>query len=408
MAMARASWADVAAVGLALQDLAPEGLVRGRLTIATPELLESLRRCLNVEDDSVSANLLDGVQEDGLQVGDTVHLQLFPKLGFGRLARDMDHLLKGAPSRIREPKNFALIADGYTTPEQVPDAHIVSRYRLVLRLIQSLKAAGASLDQDDETLVFFNDGRFDVPVLYTAVDLASLNVPATEALNSIIPQGLHEKQCRAILVEAVVGMCNAVPPPDRFRFLLANAGELVSRFEKGYGLFASGFSYEKVRDEIEAARVEYTGKLHKIVSDIQNQMLGIPVATIIVATQMKGHQAIDVAFWTSFAVLLGALVFAALTRMLLRNQRHTLEVIGAEISRQKGKLQKEHALIAANFTPVFEHLEERYRTQLRVLTWIGRIVLAGAFFSVWFFFSISEPAQRSAQFGWDWLRNLLS
>ena len=90
------------------------------------------------------------------------------------------------------------------------------------------------------------------------------------------------------MAEAVYELTAKLPSHKRFVSLLEQGEGLNDRLEKGYRLFfAAGFSYEKFRDEIESARVEYAGKIHKVFSDIQNQLLGIPVATIIVATQMK-------------------------------------------------------------------------------------------------------------------------
>lgn len=83
--------------------------------------------------------------------------------------------------------------------------------------------------------------------------------------------------------------------------------------------FTSGFSYEKVRDEVEATRIEYAGKIHKVIGDIQNQLLGIPVATIVVATQMKEATRYDSQYWINAAVVLGCWVFALLVLMLLRD-----------------------------------------------------------------------------------------
>ncbi|HGY8153981.1 TPA: hypothetical protein ACNTEA_005073, partial [Escherichia coli] len=64
-------------------------------------------------------------------------------------------------------------------------------------------------------------------------------------------------------------------------------GQLYESYQKGYKVFVSGFSYEKILDQLRVAKIEEMGKIHKVFSDIQNQILGIPVATIIVATQMK-------------------------------------------------------------------------------------------------------------------------
>jgi hypothetical protein len=184
------------------------------------------------------------------------------------------------------------------------------------------------------------------------------------------------------------------PAAERFGHFLRGLPEIHERFDRGYRLFAAGFSYEKLRDQVEAARIEYTGKMHKVFSDIQNQLLGIPVATVIVATQMKPHSQVASEFWISVAVLLGSFVFALLVHLLLRNQRHTLEVVGLEIARQRKELEKQPQGVAANLLPTFELLERRYRTQMRILQAIDWVVLAGVALSVFFFYQLSGPARQ--------------
>ena len=56
---------------------------------------------------------------------------------------------------------------------------------------------------------------------------------------------------------------------------------------------------------MEAAKVDYVAKIHKTLIDIQGQLLAIPVATIIVASQLKSNQTCGVDFWTNIAVLAG-------------------------------------------------------------------------------------------------------
>ncbi|EPY2903530.1 hypothetical protein ACXDBG_002151 [Cronobacter sakazakii] len=52
--------------------------------------------------------------------------------------------------------------------------------------------------------------------------------------------------------------------------------QLSESFQKGYKVFVSGFSYEKILDQLRVAKIEEMGKIHKVFSDIQNQILGIP------------------------------------------------------------------------------------------------------------------------------------
>lgn len=121
----------------------------------------------------------------------------------------------------------------------------------------------------------------------------------------------------------------------RFGHLLRNLDLVSDEFEKGYRLFVSRFSYSKIRDDVETARIDFVGKIHKTIVDTQGQLLGIPVATIVVASQLKRSHNCDVAFWTNLAVLLGAWVFIALLAIAIVNQWHTLNVLKTEIGRQQ-------------------------------------------------------------------------
>ncbi|CAJ0734474.1 hypothetical protein R77592_03523 [Ralstonia mannitolilytica] len=165
-----------------------------------------------------------------------------------------------------------------------------------------------------------------------------------------------------------------------------------------YRLFASSFSYEKVKSELEAARVEYAAKIHKVFTDIQNQILGIPVATVVVATQMKSTSAVDANFYINLGVLFGAWIFVLLVAALLANQNHTLDVLAGEIDRQRTQFEKLHKDVATNFSGVFEFLKRRLGSQRCLLNCVLGIVLSGGALATVFFVLITEPAKAA------WLR----
>lgn len=373
------------------------GEISGDLLLDTPETLQALRAC---DSDPSNTNLaiLHPLDMSLVALGTTVQLQIgTPRPAFGLLSKDLDSLLQFPSAHINEPAHYYLIDIDYCNKESVPEAHPIDRYRTVLAFVRMLKSCAAFLDGQEELLVFVQDGKFELPIRYRSHDLSSLNLPLLKSLLTVIPEGIHRDQCASIMAEAVLEMTAKLPANKRFTALLENARDLKERFEKGYQLFAAGFSYEKIRDEIEAARVEYSGKIHKVFSDIQNQLLSIPVATIIVATQMKESAKLDGNFWISLAVLLGAFVFMLLMHFLLRNQRHTLEVIGIEIKRQKMMLEKEHESVAKNFEDTFNALDTRYRTQRQMLCMIEMVVVVGFAFSVFFFYKLSASAQLFLQ-----------
>lgn len=372
------------------------GELSGELLINTPEILAALQHCER-DPENTNLTLLDPPTIDSVALGSIVQIQIgTPRPGFGLLSDSIDQLLHFPKAHVKEPAKYYLLDTDHYSKDPIPGGHVRLAYHAVLNFVGMLKSCAAFLDEEEEVLVFIKEGKFDVTVKYSEKDLHSFNSDALASVSCTIPEGAHEQQCASIMAEAVYELAAKLPLHKRFVSLLEQAEDLKDRFEKGYKLFAAGFSYEKIRDEIESARVEYAGKIHKVFSDIQNQLLGIPIATIIVATQMKDASKVDGTFWINFAVLAGSFVFTLLMHFLLSNQRQTLDVIGLEIKRQKNKLEKEHAAIANNFVDTFKSLETRYKTQRKVLSFIDYVVIGGFFLSIIFFYNLNVPAKQIA------------
>lgn len=172
----------------------------------------------------------------------------------------------------------------------------------------------------------------------------------------------------------------------RFSHILSQLPEVLQRFNDGYRLFASSFSFEKVRDQLEGLRIEYTGKIHKTISDIQGQLLGIPVATIVVATQMKETSAIGAQMWSNLAVLVGSFIFSLLLGASIFNQFQTLFVLEQEVKRHEAATRNEHADIALRFRDVFDQLHGRIFWQgviLKVVLGIGALAFITSIVAFW-------------------------
>lgn len=383
-------WSDLIKIVKNLKDRKNGPPVSGRLAISDQQILNAVQACRNAVDDTkISINDDDDVV---LALGQQVSISLSPRYGLGRIATCLDALLRVPSARIKEPRNYFLLNEQVGSGDFVSEDHVLYKYRVVIKLIEMLREVAAFLDQEAPSLVFVKDGKFEIPILYTEQDISAMDLIKVQSLLVAIPDGVHHEHCKAILSEVLVELTSHISADQRFSFLIKNAEEIKKRFDEGYKLFASGFSYEKVKDQVESARVEYVGKIHKVLSDIQNQLLGIPVATIIVATQMKVTSNVDGAFWTNVAVLLGCWVFAVLMLFLLYNQLHTLDVLRDEILRQKKHLQKEYAAVASNFLPVFDYLLGRVRSQRIVVFVIDAFVVVGVLLSHVIFFKLTAPA----------------
>lgn len=379
-------WTALAHVAKRLKPRAA-GEMRGTFFLAEDTDLKALELCLGHEDNTGMQVYGDPV---AVALGQVVEISFEPRVGWAAVAPNLDELLKQPGNRVRARPRFLVLDTKSSSDDGSELQSEIGRYLLAVKLAKSFKEVAGFLDPDDQSLVFISNGRFDVPVNYSADDLSKMDVDEVQALTTLIPTDTHKKQCAGILATAIVDLVRAQPPSARFPFLLAHAKELRAAYDQGYKMYAAGFSYEKLKDTVELARVEYVGKIHKVLSDIQNQLLGIPVATIIVATQLKEDKGAGPELFINTAVLLGAWVFVALTLLLIRNQQHTLKVLKDEISRQKRQLLREYAPVADMLASTFKSLESRARTQTIVLWVILVAVVAGLGLANWSY-SILTP-----------------
>lgn len=347
----------------------------GRLHVTNASMLSALLNVVSEDNQEYSRIFLKDVDEDDITIGDTVNLLVqLPLLKLGCLATDVDALLRFPKARIAELDAWFLITPRFAKNDTpVPDS--IVRYRHALRLIGLLAETAAFLDKEKQELVFLDRGKFVIPVFYTEESLAHFPMEDVGTLIDAICQDLHKEQKLKILAETIIAMTRDLETKERFRFLLAHLGELRQKFSDGYSLFASGFSYDKIKDELETAKIDFSIKIHKVFTDIQNQILAIPLATVIVATQMKIVET-STSLVTNTALLAGCWVFYFLVHTAIRNQMVTLEALREEITRQSEKIAQEYASSSISLDKIFSFLTVRGKQQNRNLECIKRILLA--------------------------------
>lgn len=317
-----------------------------------------------------------------------------PKMAWGLLAQDVEELLKRSQERLKEPARYYVVDQAFcsTDARLVPDK--ISVYRQVLQLVNILKDSADYLDPYTGTLIFLGEDKFDVPVNYDASDLSQVDKTAIEKLirDFADPNDAHREQKWSLLAKSVRSVAGSAVPKKRFSTLLGHLPDLQKHVADGYRLFVADFSYDKVINQIEAAKVEEIGKIHKAFSDIQNQILGIPVATVIVATQMKLAEKVGYEFWVNTAVLVGCYVFVLLSALMLRNQLHTLDTLKIEIERKQNQMLDQYSEVADLVTGSFPALFGRLRTQRFAFYFVGVILLVGLVLSHVLYFALTQPA----------------
>ncbi|MDH1859199.1 hypothetical protein N5D44_12985 [Acinetobacter junii] len=146
-------------------------------------------------------------------------------------------------------------------------------------------------------------------------------------------------------------------------------------------IYMSKFSYEDVKDQVERDKVDFIVRLNKVFSDIQTQLIGVPVSVILAADKLKlGALASQdpnkiLGFSMSNLLVIGAIGFYAIfISMLIRNQNNSLQALHEEIAFHKERFDSKHKGLAVKFSKSFEQLESRYTHQKKMLIWIDALV----------------------------------
>ncbi|GLS40424.1 hypothetical protein GCM10010869_60210 [Mesorhizobium tianshanense] len=335
------------------------------------------------------ANLAALVDQTAIGVGKTIPARIgSPRLSLGVLADNWDGVIASPEARTREPTAFFIKGDSTHSGKTPPTEQMV-RYRKMLEFVGLLGKTALFLDVQRQTFVYFKENRVEIPIRFEASDLKLIDPDGVSAIREALDGAVHTEQRLAILTNAVIALTVSQPSENRFMYLAQNAGEIASRVRDGYRLFASSFSYSKIRGEVEAAQSDYVSRMHKTFVDIQGQLLGLPVATVVVATQLKAANVCGPEAWANLAVTAGAWLFAALLIGSCVNQWYTLKSIGADIDRQSRKLTRDFSEISAMFSDAFKALKTRLCWHRTALIVICGIALSGAVFATVVFRSVT-------------------
>ncbi|CAI8923162.1 hypothetical protein [Pseudomonas sp. IT-P176] len=285
-----------------------------------------------------------------------------PRLGLGILASDFSDYLSKAGTVLKEKSHFFLTDSNFYSKDAIAPA-VVESYRSVLRFIDVLKESAYYLDEKAEALIFYKDGRFEIPLKYSCGDVLEFDVGALENLHILMSGKLHAAQKSSLLAQTVIELTQSLPPSERFAFLVKSADDLYQKAQVGYNLFSTDFTYEKAKEEVHAFKLETTSRLHKVISEIQTQLLGIPIATFVALSQIKKTNSLDSQFAINTVILFGAIIFCLLLGGLLLNQKLTLNTIEADVKRQRKIFEKRFETAPDAYEGVFRGICSRLTFQ---------------------------------------------
>ena len=289
--------------------------------------------------------------------------------------------LISAPSRqARVPKEFYLsdIDYHYKGGENAPD-RIVQYYLDTARFIQEIaKVADHSVLKGKLKAIFLHGQKIELSLGYTVNDLRPLD-GCQDFYAEFVNAQIHKEQKSSIIKSVLIEMLKT-NELDRLTLpcLLKRFSEFVERVNANYQLYVSEFSFEKIRDQVEKEKLDFMLKLNKVFSEIQNQLLAIPVALILIGSQTAPTESISL---HNIFIFFSMLVFAALMSLLLRNQRHFLDSIRIEMMNQWDEIKQKHVLTTEKLQIHYEDLEKRYGRQKLFLGIVSGIIALAVFAS---------------------------
>lgn len=279
--------------------------------------------------------------------------------------QSLDHLLNSPARRITPPKRFYLAdTDTLFTGNETCLPANIRQYLAATRLFGLLSKVADHHGGigDSKTLVFLQQTKVEITPQYGLTDLTELKDLAAFETEFITSQA-HQEQKRSIiktvLFEQFSGT-NRLP----FGSVLHRFDDFFEKVQASYELYTAEFSFQKVKTEIEKEKLDAMIKLNKVFSDVQSQLLTVPVALVLVGGQLE-----DKGAWSNKNLLiwLGALVFAVLMDLLIRNQRHTLTAVKQEIDQQRQQIENKYHSVANRFRGSYREIDCRYGHQLRLI-----------------------------------------
>ena len=287
-------------------------------------------------------------------------------------ALNMDDLLR-APSRLLSPPRRFYLADiDYLFTDRgtnIPD--------LVKGYLDASLFASTLNGISDHSLpllpkaIFLQGEKLELSLSYSSGDLIKLE-GLDQFISDFVKAEIHKEQKATIIKGVLIEMLkNNEIDKLTLSCLIKRFSEFLDRVNANYQLYVSEFSFEKIKEQVESEKFEFTLKLNKIFSDIQNQLLAVPIALVLVSSQMKMASGLS---FLNMSIWCGVLVFGVFMSLLIRNQRSTLNAIKLEIDSQWHSIQAKHKYVAGRLGTHYYYLRRRQNSQYLFLMLVSLIV----------------------------------
>lgn len=278
-------------------------------------------------------------------------------------------LVDGARRR-QAPKLFTVRDLNYTHGRSASAPAVVTQYLDAVRLWQLFDRAADHGTGQGHSLYFIKtfESKIELRCEYSATDLCPLD-GLDEFAKNYFESDHHRDQKRTIIRNALLELFKG-KLVVRFSEVMPGFKDFAERVRSAYVLYTTDFSFEKLRSEVDKQNLEDMLRLNKTFSDIQNQLLAIPAAMLLVGANVKADN-----LAANSATVVGVSIFVWIIWKLIRNQVNSVTAIEEEIHLRRNKVKEQPADISEKLLPRFSELGERVKHQRAVLNGVRGAVL---------------------------------
>jgi hypothetical protein len=265
------------------------------------------------------------------------------------------------------PAEFYLIDEDHASWEPARHTDVLAYLRAlkVVALLRRLADVVRERADSAGEAIILATRKLAIPMVYDSRVLAHVAEQADiDSFDTDVFNEHHKDARRDIAKRVLVRFFDAVPETERFSDFLRRLPEVRQTFLADFDVYASGFSFDKVREEFERKKLDFIVKTTTASSDVMNKLIAIPVGQGLLVSQMKREASLAIVNW---ALLIGSLVFAIIALVLIANQVITLRHIREELRAEKNILRERAAPSFDRLKGMIASLERRLNLHISAL-----------------------------------------
>lgn len=284
----------------------------------------------------------------------------------GLLSYGLGQFLASAPDR------YFVLQDDYASGElKVP--LMVDRYLRCIEMVRLLALVADDLRPHPGTggkAMILTARKLDVPIRYRQWVLDS--VPSHESIESSRAEIFdeHLKTGRLDSFKRVlVRFLFDVAEEDRFEVMVKSWPRIMQAFRADFDIYASGFNFDKAREEFERRKLDFVVKMNAASSDAMGKLIAIPVGQGLLASQMKTDASYVI---VNVSLLVASVVFFIVAALLIVAHVLTIRQVGLELSTESNLLRDRARPTYDQLRPMIDQL----KTRIAFHKWLVPAVMA--------------------------------